>query len=156
MGTEIDALPNDQAIGFADAQIRRTGAATIKTTDGSGGDATHEMRTLDVKIGSNIYQRLNAGDRTVQFDNAVRIMWFSGSPIGSGSQDVQVGRAAAGLVYLSNPNGGGGGIEFPEMTAPSAGASDTARLFCRDNGSGKSQLCVIFATGAIQVVATEP
>jgi hypothetical protein len=28
-------------------------------------------------------------------------------------------------------------------------------LFCRDN-SGKTELCVIFATGAVQVIATEP
>lgn len=49
-----------------------------------------------------------------------------------------------------------GAIEFAEMTAPSNGAANTARLFCRDNGSGKSQLCVIFGSGAIQVLATEP
>jgi hypothetical protein len=47
-------------------------------------------------------------------------------------------------------------IQFSEMTAPSGGAANTARLFCRDNGSGKSQLCVIFNSGAIQVIATEP
>lgn len=46
-------------------------------------------------------------------------------------------------------------IEMDEMTAP-AGASNKARLFCRDNGSGKSQLCVIFGSGAVQVLATEP
>ena len=49
-----------------------------------------------------------------------------------------------------------GAMEFAEMTAPSGGAANTARLFARDNGSGKTQLCVIFNTGAIQVLATEP
>lgn len=49
-----------------------------------------------------------------------------------------------------------GAMEFAEMTAPAAGAANTARLFCRDNGAGKSQLCVIFNTGAIQVLATQP
>ena len=48
-----------------------------------------------------------------------------------------------------------GAIEFAEMTAPAAGAANTGRLFCRDMG-GKTQLCVIFNTGAIQVIATEP
>ena len=47
-------------------------------------------------------------------------------------------------------------IEFVEMTAPAAGAADSARLFARDNGSGKTQLCVQFATGAVQVIATQP
>jgi len=47
-------------------------------------------------------------------------------------------------------------IEMVEMTAPSAGAANSSRLFARDNGSGKTQLCVQFATGAVQVIATEP
>ena len=71
--------------------------------------------------------------------------------------DVAIGRADTALLKLVNaPASEGAGIEFKEMTAPSAGGSNTARLFCRDNGSGKSQLCVIFATGAVQVIATEP
>lgn len=51
---------------------------------------------------------------------------------------------------------GSGGMELYEQTAPSAGAANTARLFVRDNGAGKTQLCVIFNTGAIQVIATQP
>jgi hypothetical protein len=49
-----------------------------------------------------------------------------------------------------------GAIEFAEMTAPATGAVNTGRLFCRDNGSGKTQLCIIFSSGAIQVIATQP
>ena len=49
-----------------------------------------------------------------------------------------------------------GAIEFAEMTAPAAGAVNTGRLFCRDNGSNKTQLCIIFNDGAIQVIATQP
>lgn len=47
-------------------------------------------------------------------------------------------------------------VELSEMTAPAAPAANTVRLFCRDNGSGKTQLCAQFPTGAIQAVATEP
>ncbi|MBP7629483.1 MAG: hypothetical protein KA758_03450 [Acidimicrobiales bacterium] len=43
-----------------------------------------------------------------------------------------------------------------ERTDPAAPAADTGVLYFRDNGSGKTQLCVRFATGAIQVVATQP
>jgi hypothetical protein len=39
---------------------------------------------------------------------------------------------------------------------PAAPAANTGILYFRDNGSGKTQLCVRFATGAIQVVATQP
>lgn len=47
-------------------------------------------------------------------------------------------------------------LEMIEITAPAAGAANTGRLFLRDNGAGKTQLCVIFNTGAIQVIATQP
>jgi hypothetical protein len=40
--------------------------------------------------------------------------------------------------------------------APSAPPANTAMLFSRDNGSGKTQICVRFPTGAVQVIATEP
>jgi hypothetical protein len=49
-----------------------------------------------------------------------------------------------------------GALEFAEMTAPGAGAVNTARLYAVDNGAGKTQLAVIFNTGAVQVLATEP
>lgn len=47
-------------------------------------------------------------------------------------------------------------VSFTEMTAPAAPAANKAVLFCRDNGSGKTQLCARFPTGAIQQVAIEP
>lgn len=50
-----------------------------------------------------------------------------------------------------------GALQMMEMSAPSAGTSGSARVFCRDSGtSGKSQLCVQFGSGALQVLATEP
>lgn len=62
--------------------------------------------------------------------------------------NLQVGTAtAAGTGYA----------QFFEQTAdPAAGATNTARLFAKDNGSGKTQLVVRFPTGATQVIATEP
>jgi hypothetical protein len=47
-------------------------------------------------------------------------------------------------------------VELNEIADPAAGATNNARLYSRDNGSGKTQLCVRFATGAVQVLATEP
>lgn len=48
-------------------------------------------------------------------------------------------------------------IEARELSAdPAAPAADKARWYVKDNGAGKSQLCVRFATGAVQVIATEP
>lgn len=47
-------------------------------------------------------------------------------------------------------------LELAEMTEPAAGAANSGRLYLKDNGSGKTQLCVRFNTGAVQVLATEP
>jgi hypothetical protein len=71
--------------------------------------------------------------------------------------------AATGGMPSIAPTGDLAGLTFgasflslTEMSAPAAGAANTARLFVRDNGSAKSQLCAIFASGAVQVIVTEP
>lgn len=61
---------------------------------------------------------------------------------------------AQGVVELLDL--GNYGVQYFETTAPTNGPANTARLFVRDNGSGKTQLCVIFPTGAVQVISTEP
>ncbi len=48
-------------------------------------------------------------------------------------------------------------LELAEIGDPSAPNGSHARLFIRSNGSGKkTQLCVRFPTGKVQVIATEP
>jgi len=47
-------------------------------------------------------------------------------------------------------------VTLQEMGAPPAPPANQLKLFARDNGLGKTQLCVRFATGAVQVIATEP
>ena len=48
-----------------------------------------------------------------------------------------------------------GWLELEERTAPT-GLSNHTRLYAKDNGSGKTQLVVIFGSGVEQVIATEP
>jgi hypothetical protein len=52
---------------------------------------------------------------------------------------------AAGSQYIS----------LNEMSAPAAGAADTLRLFARDNGAGKTQLCAIANGGVAEVIWTQ-
>jgi hypothetical protein len=47
-------------------------------------------------------------------------------------------------------------VELAEVVNPRNPRADRARLFLRDNGSGKTELCVRFHTGPVQVIATEP
>lgn len=46
--------------------------------------------------------------------------------------------------------------EMSEIADPAAPAANKARIYARDNGAGKTQLVVLFPTGAVQVIATEP
>ena len=46
-------------------------------------------------------------------------------------------------------------VDLAVMTAPGNAESGHARLFLRDNG-GKAELCVIFPSGALQVIKAEP
>jgi hypothetical protein len=46
--------------------------------------------------------------------------------------------------------------ELVEIATPAAPPANDARLFIRDNLSGKTQLCVRFDTGAVKVLAVQP
>lgn len=46
-------------------------------------------------------------------------------------------------------------VALAEVGDPS-GTANKGKLYVKDNGAGKSQLCVIFGSGATQVIATEP
>jgi hypothetical protein len=91
----------------------------------------------------------------LQLGSNVGLGWSSGD-VFSAAEDVRLVRTAANGIGLTNASTGGGFLEFREMTMPAAPSADRARLFCRDNGAGKSQLVVRFASGAEQVIATEP
>lgn len=48
-------------------------------------------------------------------------------------------------------------VDLVELSAdPAAPAANGGRLYLKDNGSGKTLLCVRFASGAVQTVATQP
>ena len=45
--------------------------------------------------------------------------------------------------------------ELGEVVNPASPLANRARLFVRDNGAGKTQLCVRFHTGGVQIIKTE-
>jgi hypothetical protein len=47
-------------------------------------------------------------------------------------------------------------IELSEIADPTAPADSKARLYASDAGGGKTQLSVLFPTGAVQQVTVEP
>jgi len=58
---------------------------------------------------------------------------------------------AASQVHLGSRH-----MEMVEITAPAAGATNSARIFAEDDGAGKTRLMVRFATGAVQQLAIQP
>jgi len=93
------------------------------------------LRAMHLK-GQNIEARFSSGNQFIVRNDATEVARFTG-----GNQ----------LQFLN-----GGNILFVEATAPSAPSANQGVLFLQDNGAGKSQLCVRFNTGAIQVLSTEP
>jgi hypothetical protein len=120
-------------------------------------DANSTANATTLRVRSTAAQRSAltvdvAGDsspRVALFGDATRVGIELGP--GSGARDVIVERVAADVLGTTDV------FEFTERGAdPTAGAANTARFYARDNGSGKTQLVARFATGAIQVIATEP
>jgi hypothetical protein len=77
------------------------------------------------------------------------------------------GETPAGLAVYGKTSSGYAGYfngkvytsqfyELGEVTSLSAPVANRARLFVRDNGDGKTQLCVRVHTGVVKVLATEP
>jgi len=63
--------------------------------------------------------------------------------------------AAADIVRLSGSSAGAT-LQMSEMTAPTAPPTNSVRIYAEDNGSGKTRLMALFASGAAQQIAIEP
>jgi hypothetical protein len=59
-------------------------------------------------------------------------------------------------ITLPSTDGSGYIQVVEQSSSPAAGSANSARIYAKDNGSGKTQLIVRFASGAEQVLATEP
>ena len=80
--------------------------------------------------------------------------------LGSGANAAYAGSIALGLNTVTTAADqlkfGARHMEMVEITAPAAGAANSARIYAVDNGAGKTQLMVQFATGAAVQLAIEP
>ena len=82
--------------------------------------------------------------------------WCGGALAGGAVDDIYINRVAASVLGLRGASSAGGALEMMEMTAPSAPAANKARIYAQDNGAGKTQLMVLFPSGAAQQIAIEP
>lgn len=65
-------------------------------------------------------------------------------------------RDGAGIKVIAADGTTGAFLSGVEQTAPAAPAADGYRIFAQDNGGGKTQLMVIFSSGAAQQIAIQP
>lgn len=49
-----------------------------------------------------------------------------------------------------------GSVQLTEVTAPAAPSANAVRIYAEDNGSGKTRLMALFASGAAQQIAIQP
>ncbi len=99
-------------------------------------------------------------------------LWYDGTNVrldprlvGSGHTIIDSGRlglseASPATALDIDKDAGGtdlGGVTLEELSTDiAAPAANKGAVFMKDNGSGKTQLCVRFNTGAVQVLATQP
>jgi hypothetical protein len=119
---------------------------------GTEAAGTGSARPVEVFIGNT---------RQFRFEQDISISrgWF-GLGVSGNTSNVYLYSGTATVCRLqSNVSGGsptGATMELFEMTAPAAPAANGVRIYAEDDGSGKTRLMALFATGAAQQIAIEP
>ncbi len=126
MASHVSAVLSGDPIGAA---IRLGGAMAA----GRGSISTQVQESGLMMGGGDTYMLRTA---------AARVGFGTGLGLLLGSPDAQIDARYVGLNEASGD--------------PSAPAANGAVVYTKDNGAGKTQLCVRFATGAVQVIATQP
>lgn len=109
------------------------------TAVGAGALVANTTGANNVAIGAQADAARTAGDANIVIGFDID----ADSPTGSNQINI-------GGVYFHDR------LLYTERADPAAPAANQAVVYARDNGGGKTQLCVRFATGAVQVLATQP
>jgi hypothetical protein len=130
---------------FADGQFR-TGSIQIGF-DAQGGSAL----AVGDGAGVTVFGTLGTNGFVM---GSTRYIGFGST--GIVTPDARFHRTGAGIVRYSADGTAGATLEFAEQTAPAAPSTNFVRIYAEDNGSGKTRLMALFATGAAQQIAIEP
>jgi hypothetical protein len=137
--------------------------------------ASNANRPQHIYVGSNVYAATFAITRGATTyanfldngDGVIRLL----NGVGNSFTGTQWGGTTANFpaLYTVNPGTAGNGfrimtadastgifLEGYEQTAPAAAPANGYRIFAQDNGAGKTQLMVIFSSGAAQQIAIQP
>jgi lysophospholipase L1-like esterase len=161
------------AIGAGALPAAATGNGSIAIGYHAGTLSTGQYNTLigfqaadnlttgnyNIFIGHNIDANSVAGSNFMSIGNLIfgESVDGEGTTISSGTVGIGVRPTAAGpRLQVAGSIYSDTGFYGTEVTAPSAPAANGFRLFAQDNGAGKTQLMVLFATGAAQEIAIQP
>lgn len=143
----------------ADTNIYRSSAGVLRTTSSLQVDGQFAAKLgLASQVGVGAYGP--AAEAAVAFGAALDCNIYrtaAGALKTDGSWAVgTTGNITGDLTLGARLLMGGNYVQMTEMAAPGAGGANSGRLFLKDDGAGKTQLCIIFNTGAVQVIATQP
>ncbi len=121
-----------------DTQMRNTWAAAASNIYFAGRASADTYNRVELGTDPSGYGRIRMGD-------------------GTATPTTMLSAAVAGTTLRTENNFdiGSGHIETGEIATPTNPGADRGRLFLKDNGAGKTQLCVIFSTGSAIVIATQ-
>ncbi len=155
------------------AETLGTGADNLDlllTSAGTGSVYTNNkfQSTVSILAGSAVGSGIALArfGNTIQCDSGTVHTWTSGNV--NGTVDSGISRNAAGIVEVNNGTAGTWRDlklrnllnteyhQMTEMTAPSAPAANSVRIYAEDNGAGKTRLMALFATGSAVQLGIEP
>ena len=146
---------------YVGAQTDTVGAtsSTLRVQNPNVASATFRDPTADIECEFGVASGFPAGfiqtvtNHDLLFRTNAITRWTintSGHLFPSGNYDIGGSSVPVHDIYFSDF------LEGAEIIDPAAPAANKGRLYFKDNGSGKTQLVVVFNTGAVQVIATQP
>lgn len=141
-GSIVSTLGNNQALFYSNTAT--TGYQFIQFTNTSG-DAIFGVQGNSTALG---------GTGSSNYDTVLRGQ--AGVSISAdGGTNTQL-RVSSSGVSVTGTLAVSSYLQGAEETAPAAPAANGYRIFAQDNGAGKTQLMVIFSSGAAQQLAIQP
>ena len=154
------------AVGYEAAKLASTGSGNVAI--GNGALYTPKGRNQEATTTASRQTAVGTESgqaTTAELNNIVAVGYrataggHAAVAIGSESAALHGHSVAIGLnsttTALYQVALGARHIEITEVTAPGVAVANGARLYVKDNGAGKTQLCVIFQSGVEVVLATE-
>lgn len=151
--------PSGFAGNLADWQLNGTSLLSLAAASGQMFFNTYDNphAGAGVYIGSGGTENLHlTANQGLNLSKSHKIGWVDDFNAAAAPTSGFTWGASAVTKFYNPSSGAGAGLEMVEMTAPAAAPANSGRLFLQDNGAGKTQLMIIFASGAAQQIAIEP